>query len=367
MASADMRGGYTSLLGSSASGLGLGNLLAVPALKLSDADMILPVFYANFAGQGKAIEEDTFFLQRATAVFRPSFRHRFDQSFDGQLRLGALRSANLESLSQKWLTNVYDYEEYSAGVGLGWQALNAALPVSFGLDLFHRGYPNFHELGASLTENKNYYAKDYQGAKWNLEAKLGLRKELEFRALYQGIWKKYTDGYLVQNDGTFDLTTLRQDNFNQVSLGVSSFLLESLQADLGLEYQVNQSNQGFFDLFQNKFLTGYYDYAAFSFSPSLRYLFSGKPEGHSLKLGYQMVLRNYPGRFIKSSDGAYSLGKQADTENALSLDGRFALNNQWAVVAGAAGRFVRSNQQFEAFVKSSYDIIGLNLGVEFKL
>ena len=84
---ADLRAGQTSEVGDVSSNMGSGNVLAVPVVKFSDADILMPVFLVNASGTQPVLEEDTLFSRRALIDFKPMVTHKFSPEVSGKLRL----------------------------------------------------------------------------------------------------------------------------------------------------------------------------------------------------------------------------------------------------------------------------------------
>ena len=93
----------------------------------------------------------------------------------------------------------------------------------------------------------------------------------------------------------------------------------------------------------------------------------GAKSGHSVSLGYQLVLRAFTGRLARDSQGAYTSSTETDVENVFSLDSRYALAAHWAVVGGGDLHFVGSNDQYDVGVRNNFTLYTLNLGLEYQL
>lgn len=369
--SLDARGGNAGVSGSGSSTLLLGQLLVIPALKLSDTDTLSMTSLLSSTSADHIIAEDSFFTQRATALVRPSWRHALNESMKTQLRATAMRGANLESPAQPWFSNPYDFEEYGAGLGMtrDSQAFGQNWSLGIGADVMHRGYPNYRDLTASLNGGKNAASKDYDGLKLSLESRHALGANAGGRLAVSELLKAYSDDYQVNSDGTRDLNAAKKRNESTLTLSADGDVAAwaGARAEASLEYQLNASNQAFFDTSVNKFVPDYYSYNSFSFSPSYRQPIGGPKSGHSVSLGYQLTLRNFSGRLARSSSGAYLSEKQSDLENAFTLDGRYALFTHFSAVGGAALRSVSSNNQYDLGAKNNFTLYTLNLGLEFQL
>jgi hypothetical protein len=363
----DASGGYSSLVGEKSSAVGLGSLLAIPVLKLDDANFIIPTVFINFSGQGNVIEENSFFVQSALGVFQGIYSHRLDAGLAAKFKLEAKHALNRESFKENWFHGTYDYEEYAAGLGLDSKQLPLLKSGSIGLDLLNQAYPNFHELGAVDTENKNYYTKDFQGLKLGLQGNAALPRGLSMDLSYNLLFKAYTDSYLTQANGSLNLTSKRQDFFETLDLLLQDPLTSHWLLGLDINGVSNLSNQNYFDSDYNQYMAHYYDFASAAFKPQATYEFQGNPQGHSLHVYYQALLRQYMGRLIRNPDGSYAQGLQADVEHSFGADGVYVLNRSWSLVGGLNWQFVRSNQLYEQSLKENFGLFAANLGLEYKL
>ena len=369
--SVDARGGGVGVAGSGSSSLITGQFLGIPALKVGDADTLSLMGLVSSTNADHIISEDSFFVQRGTALLRPSWRHSLNESLKSQLRGTAMRVANLEAVSQPWFSNPYDFEEYGLGLGMtrDSQAFGGNWSMGLGADVMHRGYPNYRDLTAGFTNGKNTATKDYDGFKLSLESRHSFSQGFGGRVAVSELLKQYSDAYQVTDQGTVDLNDAKRRNESTLTLNVdgNTNAWAGASADANIEVQVNSSSQAYFDSSVNKFVADYYSYNSFSFSPSYTQPLGGAQSGHSVTAGYSVTLRNFGGRLARSSSGAYTSEKQSDLENALTLDGRYALFSHFTAVGGASLRSVSSNNQYDLGAKNNFTLYSLNLGLEYKL
>lgn len=367
----DARGGNAGLAGSGSSSLISGQLLAIPALKVGDADTLSLMGLVSSTSADHIIAEDSFFTQRATALLRPSWRHSLNESLKTQFRGTAMRGANLEAPDQPWFSNPYDFEEYGLGLGMtrDSQAFGGNWSLGLGADVMHRGYPNYRDLTANLNGGKNSATKDYDGLKLSLESRHALSADLGGRLAVSELLKAYSDAYFVNTDGTLDLNPAKRRNESTLTFSADGDMAAwgGARAEASLEVQLNSSNQAFFDSTVNQYVADYYSYNSFSFSPTYRQPIGGAKSGHSASLGYQLTLRSFSGRLARSASGQYLSEKQTDVENAFTLDGRYALFSHFSAVGGAALRSVSSNNQYDLGAKNNFTLYTLNLGLEYQL
>lgn len=361
---ADMRAGGSSLADKTST-MGVGSLLGIPALKFSENDLLLPVVMVNFSGQQNAIEEETFFAQRAMGVFKPMFNHKFSPRLTGKFRLEYKQSLNKQTLDETWFKGFYDYQQYAAGVEVRETGLPILFPSALGVDVLHQSYTNFHELG--VTGGKNYYTKDFDGIRFNLGAEAATPLGVSLTASYNLQLKSYTDNYLIRQDGTLNLTTLRSDSFHLIQAEGAWSPGAAAVLSLGLEGTINQSNQSYFDQDFNLYLPLYYDYNSVSVEPSFSWFFQKSPTGHRVTLGYGALFRQYQGRRIRWADGTYTEGMQSDVEQTVRADAHYSINRNFDVVAGAKGLFVTSNQEYVTGLRAAYTLVSGSLGLQYRL
>ena len=343
-------GSYTSVPPIGSLGVN-GDLFLVPALKQGDWTL-LPLLAATGRSADNSVLEDAFFIESYNFMAKPQLRwQRGDASY--RLLGGAKRSINKETVAEVWSEGLYDYEEYSAGLGGSWKALLGFLgDTSLTLERLHRTYVNFHENGTSLVGGKNYYSKDYDGTKLSLGLASTQEARLPWDLNYSLLLKDYTDSYLVKVDGTLDAGALRHDQLHHLDGDLLGMLGEKIAWGAQAGFDANVSDQGYFDPTELQFNEDFYGYLAESLGGNLTWLPRGQ-DGPTLGLVYVFTLRNYTGRLVRNPDGQFTQGKQADTEHLLSLSGRWPLYRWMAVTSGVDYDSVQSNQAFVTRIKNT--------------
>jgi hypothetical protein len=214
-------------------------------------------------------------------------------------------------------------------------------------------------------KGKNYYTKDYDGLKLVLDTGAPKDAAHPWNAGYTLLLKSFTDSLFVNSDGTLDPGKLRADQLHKLDFDVKGPLGASLSWSVTGGLDLNVSNQGFFDPTELKFNEDFYGYMAETLGGSLNWFPRG-PEGPSLSPGYTGTLRQYSGRLIRNPGGAFTQGKQADTEHKLSLNGRWPLRPWAALTAGLDYESVQSNQAFVQRMRNTYDIQRARLGADLR-
>lgn len=347
---------------------GTGSLFAIPAMGFSPRLSLSPVLAAIAQGRGLVIEEDSFFVRRFTFLAKPTLRWKADDNWDLRLWAGAKRAVNEETDSEAWSLGLYDWEEYSAGIGADWKPGRAWLEkAALGLELQHRAYPNWHESGVAIVGNHNYYSKDYWGTRLALDMNSPRKERWGWDGGLSLLLRDYSDSLQVRKDGTLDPDVLRQDLLTRLDFNPRMPLGETFNLVLNVNLDWNASNQNFFDPTQNQPVMDFYGYWSFGGGPTLAWAPKG-PEGPTLSAGATLTNRTYTGRLIQDPDGTYRQGKQADLEQHYSLDGRWPF---WlrglAAVSSIDYLNVLSNQGYQVRVRNTYDLFTATLGLQYKL
>lgn len=344
------------------------NLFVVPALDFGPRWSLAPVLAYLREGRGLVIEEGSFFTSQNTFLAKPVLRYRASSAWDLKAWGSAKRAVNQEAEGEAWSIGLYDFEEFGGGVGLDWHPGGGLEKASLGLEVMHRGYPNWHELGATATRGLNYYSKDYNGWKLALDLAGDRKAAWGWKTGVTVLQKYYSDSLLVNAaDGTLDYDKLRSDNLIRYNLGGRASFTPQWSANLDLAVDWNNSNQNFYDGAFGQREPGFYDYLSVGGGPSLTWTPSGN-EGPGLTASLSLTNRTYDGRLVRHSDGSYTRSKQADFEQRYGLDGRWPIFTKGlALVGGLDYLLSSSNQGFEQNLRYTYDLFNANLGLQYRL
>ena len=356
----DLRGGYAGVAGQASTALIQGELMAVPAIQLDEKASLTPSFYLLGGGQERALDQGALFVQTASVGFRPQFRYRTDQGSSYLARFEARRAYNVEAVNESPGTGRYDYEDLRlAG---GWDSAPGEWPFGASLELGHRGYPNYHNIAAAvaLTDDKNYYLKDYYGTKG--EAHLGLAPlgRLSFALERKG----YSDAYVIDAvTGQVDTSKAQSDLVYDVALRGGLPLSEAWALGWDLDWQANSSNQNSFDTSQAQpqSLPNSNDYMATAAGLSAQWK---ADNGFAMMGGYTLNFRNL-NRPIQDPAGAYTQGKVAEVEHDVDLGLSYPMAYGLRGVAGASARLLLSNQGYAATGIPSYTYYSTNVGLQW--
>jgi hypothetical protein len=340
----------------------LGDVFLVPAMRQGNWTVI-PLFAALGQTADKSVLEDAFFVESYTFMAKPTLAW----SRDGvTLKVFgvAKRTINKETPAELWSTGRYDYEEYGVGLGGEWKSpLRFLGTTSATVEMLHRSYPNYHEL--TTLDNRDYYSKDYDGWKVDLETAAPQDNRLQWSLGYTLLMRNFTDALFVNTDGTLDLSTLRHDQLHRVSAGLQGLWSEKLAWSTLAGFDMNVSNEGYFDQNFLVFNPDFYGYYSESLGGGLTWMPWGL-DGPSLSPGYTFILRNYTGRLVRNPDGSFTLGKQADTEHDVTLSGRWPWRKWLAFTGGVDYDAVQSNQGFVSAIRNTYDVFRVRLGVDLR-
>jgi hypothetical protein len=356
-----------------------GQLYAIPALQLSDRSSLVPLFAYMRTDSDAVVEEDSFFVEDDIFLARPLYSYTLNDSWDLKAWGDARRAVTLESYQAQWSEGIYDYEEFGGGVGATWKHAGANLStVDMGLELLHRGYPNWHELVAisgvtqtgTVVGGQNYYDKDY----------VGYKATLAFNSPSQGRWtwtanltyedEDYTDALVETNQGFQVGDSLRRDHYGYVDANLTRIQGAWLAA-LTLDLAGDLSNGNVLDSGHAQYIPGYYDYLSEQLGLSVtRAWDAGK--GPSLTLQASLLNRDYSGpgdggRLIQNPDLSYTKGKEEDVEQRYHIDGRWPLMWKLALVANVDYTVALSNQTTLGAYHPTYTLLQAMAGLQYKL
>ncbi len=355
----DLRGGYAALEGQSSTPLFQGEVFAVPAVQFTEAMSLTPSLYVMGGGQQRSLEEAALFVETASVGFRPQVKYKVADGSSYVARMEARHVYNVEAVNETPGTGRYDYEDYR--VGGGWDSVPSELPFGASLELNHRSYPNYHNIGAAvaLTDSKNYYQKDYVGTKG--EAHLGLSMIGKLAASVE--WKAYSDSYVVSAvNGLVDTSQPQQDLLYDVSLRGTGKFNPGFALAWTLGWQASASNQNTFDTQQAVGLANSTDYSATS--AGLNAQWKTAPNGLLVMGGYTAIFRNF-NRPIQTPGGVYTAGMVAEVEHDLNLGLSLPLGAGISGVAGGEARYLLSNQQYAAAGIPNYNYYTGTVGLQW--
>ncbi len=340
----------------------IGKLLFVPVMKLGENDLLAPAFFSDYTHRERVMEEEgVLMVDRLTVMAKPAWKHKFD-GFSATLAGVAKRVTNKERDEQAWSTARYDYEEYGASLKAAIQALDLEAELGWG----SRTYPNHHEASATLASGKgiNYYTKNQGVSRLGLDWKPKPQGSLSLGAGYDLTLRDYIDAYVFSADGTVDTKQRRFDTLHSLQARLTLGLNPHWVANAGLQSSLNNSNKNEFNmrLYGNTF-----SYHAEELSLGLLWLAQAKSDGHRVSLNSRAMNRSYDSKPIRSANGTYQAGAQADFETGLTLRGDYELPHGLSLWLQGRGEWVRSNQAFEPGVRYTYEWYSVGGGLGYRL
>jgi hypothetical protein len=366
----DLRGEYSNQQISAASHWDMPvDFFLVPAFDFGSGTTLAPVlaFLREGPTPNNIPEETSNLVETNTFLAKPILKKALNDSWALKAWGTAKRTVTKQSISDHWSLGLYDWEEFGGGVGVDWKTgLLGAEKLSLGAEGLHRGYPNWHESGVALSNNRNYYSKDYNGLKLNADLNSSAKQRLSWDSGVMWLLKGYTDALLIAQDGTFDQDVLRSDSLLRWDLNSRYALNERWDLRASYDLDWNSSNQNFFDGAFNQPVMDFYSYLSNGVVLGLGWKSAGQTH---VDLSAGLTNRVYSGRSIRNPDGTYTQGVQADVEQTYALDGSCPV--KWVpgldLVSGVSWFFANSNQGYEGTLRSTYDIFKANLGVTYRL
>jgi hypothetical protein len=355
-----------------------GQVVFAPAMQLNDRNSLLPVFAYLVQSSDAVVEEDSFFVEDHLFLAKPELIHVLNSDWNLKAWGDARRAVTMESYQAPWSTGVYDYEQFGGGAGATWKTDSPRLAsVDLGLEVLHRGYPNWHEIaGTALSPTgavvggQNYYDKDYVGYQLTVGLNGQRNGQWTWTANLTYLDRDYTDALVETANGYQVGDSLRRDHFGDLDAHLSRTMAYFL-LDLTGELTGNLSNANGLDAGAAQYIPGFYDYLSEEAGLALTYAPRGG-NGPSITASASLLNRYYSGpndsgRQILNPNGKYALGKEDDVEQRYHLDGRWPILWHLAVVANVDYTIARSNEYQLNGYRPGYDLIQAMAGLQYKL
>jgi hypothetical protein len=341
----------------------VGHLILVPAMELSHDTAFLPLFMVQSSAQEQVVEEDPHGYLASQTLFlaKPAFELRGSGS-KWQLRGDAERDITLESKDSPWSEGLYDYEQWGGGLQVeDRHSLLGLDKASLSLDVAHRAYINYHN--PLPTGQGNWRIKDYLGPRLGLSANTRAFG-IDARLRYDLLCEAYDDSDIMRQDGTVDTGSKRLDFYHDALADLS---LPGAAAIPGLRVECIElaSDQNYFDA-SSVYTPDYYSFRSISLQPNVRFQPQG-PQGPSLTLAYQFLLRDYLHRRIQNATSDYANGTEEDDEHTVSVDARYPLAGGLSLVGSWSYWLVRSNTEYSGGLRPELDLFKANLGLAYRL
>jgi hypothetical protein len=359
VAELEVRAGNDSLWGQKADNAFGGHVALAPRLDLGEDDSLTVIGLLESSDREKRIPDDGFFVDQALAAVEPGWRHHFGGTWSGQLRGRALRQARRGLPGDAWLTNAYDFEDYSVGVGI---RRRGSADLDLGVDLGHRGYPNWRAAPA-LPNGRGTADKDYN--KLALELRAAWHPGALTPTLALGTEQRiYNDAFQVRTDGTVDDQRLRSDAVYTVEAGLERGGVLGGSLRVALDGGVLQSNAGYYDAGRGRYVTSLDAATGFGASLDYRHALGPSADGNAWGLGYAFHERRFCGLPARDEAGAWLDEKRVDREHAVNLDLRLRLTPHLSALGAASVRACQSNDALDLAPRSAYSLAKASLGLE---
>jgi hypothetical protein len=339
-----------------------GQLFFVPAITLGDDASLLPLVAILASGRSVSIVEDRAFSSSYSLLGRPQYRRRLNGEWAMNVYGAARHSYNQQNADQPLGTNLYDHEEYGGGGGFEWKGDAGPLHKwEISGELLRRHYVNWRESLAVITNNLNYYDKDYWGPKFSTTFQ-GPAGDNSWSLELDWQHKRFADCLVVNWDGTYIPGSQREDDWLHVEAGIQRGRGAWL---LGLNLQLDDyhSNQAEFDLAFLQYINGFYAYQSGQLGGTLTWR---SEKGASATLSASAGNRAYIGRYIRHSDGTFAQGTQADFEQRYGLGFQKPVWGRLALVGGVNATVVQSNTEFAGQYEPNYSLYQASLGVHYQ-
>jgi len=383
IADVNLAGAYATERGHRDSAGMVGNILVLPALRVSPTMTLLPIYTFDGSLYDQVIEEDVLYLSRQVHALSLGARQNFGQGVSGRASVDAAYALTKESRSETIGNGLYDY--YDVGGRTGWTIDRTEdgrqAPVSAGMRVYDRHYPEFgaraqanrdlllrtDPAAAAALSDRELNPKDYLGYEWSLAGSHWFGASVRTTLMYQGGLREYTDRYLRTDQGLITFT-LRQDQTQRVLLG-GQVRGGALTYALDSEWIYNGSNQSIYDASQpvTGYIPHYYQYESAALTPSVAWRLPFGEEGlePAARLGVTGLLRTYPYRLAQDSQGVYTLSRQHDRELDVALSGAYPLSKRFKLTLAVTERFAASNNHFERYIQYGYTLFTGAAGVSF--
>jgi hypothetical protein len=383
LGNADLRGGWTAVDdGKGALGL-VGSAMLLPAVQLpGKAGIILPIYAFNGSLSDRVIEESILFETRQTHMVSLGYKKIISGDWDVKASADGSYALTQQTRDEKFGKGLYDYRDLGGRTSVTWSPKREGReePVSLGFRYFRRAYPNYKSLalqsqnllaalpsGGAGAADKEKNPKNYTGIELSASGERWLSETLKGRLDYTLGLQPYTDRYLRTDQGLVS-GKKRSDVINQGAGRVDWTGLETAVVWTSLDLLHFGSNGSNYDPGQADypFTRNFYQFYDLNWRSGVSVQL---PFGESLHprvdCGVGLGMRRYD-RHAQDVAGQNLKPTQADNTLAANLGTNIPLNKVFGISAGLSWQKVTSNNKFERYVKYSYDLTAVSLGMTAK-
>ena len=273
---------------------------------------------------------------------------------------------------------LYDYQDFGGGFknthtfGEGKEKQQ----FSYGFTAFERHYPNFESLLSAFDPNASLEKdeKDFVGYKgdvgWEMPLWMDIRGSLGYTLLY----KDYTDKLTINQNG-IRTGDQREDFYHEGTASLFKMIERWVGVGVISTLSWNDSNLDLYDtrssasLADDRFFEDYYDYFAYTVSPSVRFYHDMDAEGKrraELALTYTYEGLFYPDREALDETGNLIGDDQEDDAHIVGGRLTVPLTEQFSWVSVVQYKSQDSNQKFEQFYRYNYEIWSATTGISYQ-
>lgn len=352
-----------------------------PSVKLNDTQYLIPLYNGSYKRMRQYItQEEGGRFYNTTQIHNLSAALRSQHSDEWVSRITGLATWNFlkETRDESFGKGLYDYRDFGAVFDLR-QTLTVDETkqhnYSWGTQYFRRTYPNFKSLISLATVTApETDEKNFDGIKFSFGVEENVVQGISWEFKPALLLKYFTDKKLIGDDGVLKTGDKRKDYVLSGDLNSDWPFKEGrwvLSADNSISY--THSNLDFYDsrdtltLSDDVFTKNYYTYfSAFTYPYITYYHPIAKDKKFALRGGYSFLLRDYPGRKVQESSGAYTSTKQQDKEHAVHLSSSYPITKELSWVTYFDYSWVKSNQKYEKFYLYTYNVYQIQTGISIE-
>ena len=378
---ADLGGTFTTVRrGQGARGI-TGSAMVLPAFKVGEKGYILPIYAFNGGVSDHMIDETVLFQTRQTHSVSLGYRYRVASKLDIKGSVDGAFAFNKETRDEKFGKGLYDYRDFGGRLGLAWgmDREGREEQVNGTIRAYLRKYPNYKSLAsenrktiASISPevaksigDKEVNPKDFLGAEAMTDAVLWLSPEMRSRFSYAFGMRFYEDRYLRNTQGWYS-GTKRTDMLHSMGAKLDWAALPKWVFRTGVDSLFFGSNGSAYDWNQPKtaYIPHYYQFLNGVWTVGATWETPLGSELHpSISGGLGLGLQGYTDRRAQDSAGKNLSRRQRDFTYSANLGAEWPFTKWLSATLGVNGEATRSNNRFEKYVKYSYEILGVYLGI----
>lgn len=342
-----------------------------PSIRLNDTQFLIPLYNGTYKRMRQYVTQDEGGRMYNTwQIHNASVALRTQHSEEWISRITGLATWNLvtETRDESFGEGLYDYRDFGGSFDL---RQNLAIDetkqrdYSWGIQYFRRIYPNFKSLISLATVTApETDEKDFDGIKFSSGVEENVTQGISWELKPSLLLKYFIDKKLIGDDGVLKTGKERRDYIISGDLNSDWPFKKGrwvLSADSSISY--NNSNLDFYDsrgtltLSDDIFTEDYYDYLSVVTYPYITYYHPlDKERRFALRAGYSFLLRDYPGRKVQESSGAYTSADQRDKEHSVHLASSYPITKEMSWVSYFDYSWVKSNQKYEMYYLYTYNV-----------